>query len=361
MQKKIPVTVISWFLWSWKTTLLQNILVNRKWLKVALIVNDMAELNIDAILINNSDVSLNQVTEKMIEISNGCICCTLREDLIIEVKNLILEDKYDYIIIESTGISEPLPIAQTLTTLDEESGVNLWELVYIDAMITVVDAINFMQNFSSYDTVSDAGWEILELERSDDLEESDDRNIVDLLVDQIEFADIIILNKVDGVLSVDLDKIISIVKWLNNSAELIQTNYSKVDFEKLIWVNLFDMELSSQKASRIQELSKWHHVSEILEYWISSFIYRSNDLINQNKFIDMLNLWFWWIVRAKWFISFDHDSDSSYIFSLSGNIAKIDPAWYKDDSIDYNQEIVFIWIDYDKDDIISRINECVSK
>lgn len=355
MNTRIPVTVLSWFLWSGKTTLLQNLLINRSWLKVALIVNDMAEVNIDTMILNNSEISLSHINEKMIEINNWCICCTLREDLLIEVQNLVLAKKYDHIIIESTGISEPLPVAQTLTIADNDTWINLSELVYIDSMLTVVDAANFLSNFASYDIVDDRE------EEFSDAWVSDDRNIVDLLVDQMEFADIIILNKIDEVKPTELNKIISIIKWLNNQAKLIKINYAKVNFADIIWTKLFDYEKSSQKATWINELIKWpeNHNPETLEYGISSFIYTSEKTINQNLFIKELNNGFEWIIRAKWFMKFD--DNLWYMFSLAGNIAKIDPVGIIDNDTIYNQEIVFIWINYDIFDIKNKLNSCISK
>ena len=258
---RLPVTVLSGFLGAGKTTVLSHILNNRQNKKVTVIVNDMSEINIDASMVQN-EVSLNHSEEKLVEMSNGCICCTLREDLLLEVNKLAKDGKFDYLVIESTGISEPLPVAETFTFADEH-GVSLSDVARLDTMVTVVDTFNFSKDFKSTEILTD---------REEFLNEEDERPISALLVDQIEFADVIIMNKIDECTEEDIFKTEQIIRSLNSDAKIIRTNYSKVDLKEIINTGLFDFEKASKSPLWLKTLIG-EESSESDEYNISSFCY----------------------------------------------------------------------------------------
>ena len=246
---KLPVTVLSGFLGAGKTTVLTNVLNNRQGKKVAVIVNDMSEVNIDAELIKN-EKTLSRTEEKLVEMSNGCICCTLREDLMVEVEKLAKEKRFDYLLIESSGISEPIPVAQTFSFIDEENGIDLSRFSYVDTMVTVVDAFNFFKDFGSPETLVDR--ELTDIE-------DDFRTIVNLLTDQIEFANVIILNKTDLVTKEHLGILKAAIKKLNQSAKIIESTYSKVSPKEIINTGMFDFDEAEQSAGWMEELEKDEH------------------------------------------------------------------------------------------------------
>jgi G3E family GTPase len=277
VQLQLPVTVLSGFLGAGKTTVLSHILNNREGKKVAVIVNDMSEINIDAAMIKQ-DVSLNRSDEKLVEMSNGCICCTLREDLLIEVNRLAKEGRFDYLVIESTGISEPLPVAETFTFADEE-GVSLSDVATLDTMVTVVDAVNFLKDYDEAKYLQETG---------ESLGEDDERSVADLLVDQVEFADVILISKTDLVEFTDVERLTAIIKTLNTHAKIVPIVEGQVEIDAVLNTGLFDFERAQQAPGWLKEM-RGEHVPETEEYGIGSFSYLARRPFHPAKFYQLLH------------------------------------------------------------------------
>jgi G3E family GTPase len=276
-QPKLPVTVFSGFLGAGKTTVLSHILNNREGKKVAVIVNDMSEINIDSTIVQN-EVSLNRSEEKLVEMSNGCICCTLREDLLEEVNKLAKDGRFDYLVIESTGISEPLPVAETFTFADEQ-GVSLSDVARLDTMVTVVDAINFLKDYDEAKYLQETG---------ESLGEDDHRSVADLLVDQVEFADVILVSKTDIATKADVQRLMAVLKTLNTHAQIIPMSQGQVDIDSVLNTGLFDFERAQQAPGWLKEL-RGEHVPETEEYGIGSFSYGARRPFHPEKFHHFLH------------------------------------------------------------------------
>ena len=314
--KTLPVTVLSGFLGAGKTTIMNHVLNNRSGLRVAVIVNDMSEVNIDAQLIENGGAELSRTEETLVEMSNGCICCTLREDLLKEVSRLAREQRFDYLLIESTGVSEPLPVAQTFTFVDEE-GRSLSDLTKLDTMVTVVDAKNFLKDYRSVDNLRD---------RDLAISTADDRGLGDLLVEQVEFADVIVISKADLVNEESIFEITGVLKSLNPSAKIIVSSNSDIAIEQVLGTGRFDMEKAMQSPAWIKELNN-EHTPETEEYGISSFAFRARKPFHPARLLEYLNSSVWEkIIRSKGYLWIATRNDHGCMWSQAGTSCRLEPG-----------------------------------
>lgn len=365
--------MLSGFLGAGKTTVLSHILNNRQGKKVAVIVNDMSDINIDAATIKN-DVSLNHSNEKLVEMSNGCICCTLREDLLVEVGKLAKDGRFDYLVIESTGISEPLPVAETFTFADE-NGVSLGDIATLDTMVTVVDAVNFLNDYEQANDLQDTG---------ESLGEDDERSVADLLVDQVEFADVILISKTDLITNDELNKLTAILNTLNTQANIIPISNGHININEVLNTGLFNFERAQQAPGWLKEM-RGEHIPETEEYGISSLNYTARRPFDPEKFYNFLHSteqfgklirskgYFWLATRPLFCAQWSQAGGIAH-YGFAGMFFKAIPQkdWPTEPELladinnkwvepfgDMRQELVFIGQSLNKQAMIKALDDCL--
>jgi len=369
---RLPVTVLSGFLGAGKTTVLEHVLRNREGRRVAVIVNDMSEVNIDGALVERGDASLDHVEERLVEMSNGCICCTLREDLLIEVGRLAREGRFDYLLIESTGISEPLPVAETFT-FEFEEGDSLSDVARLDTMATVVDAGAFLRDWHRFERIG---------ERGEALGPDDDRTVVDLLADQVEFADVLIVNKLDLVSDEERARLEAALRALNPRAKIVGATKGEVPLDELLDTGRFDFDEAAQAAGWLATL-RGEEVSEVDEYGVESFVYRARRPFHPKRFDRVLDREWDGVLRSKGFYWLADKHDEVGEWAQAGGVLRtegigqwwdsvpqsqwpVDPGmreiydtYFEEPFGDRRQEIVFIGIGMDRTAIIGALDACL--